>query len=179
MQLQSLTKAVLFATSAHEGQTRKYTGEPYITHPMAVAKIVSDFGGDLNQIIAAYLHDTIEDVLRVTHKIVEGSFGDDVGMLVHGMTKDEYPKGTSRRDKKALEATRLAGTDARVQFIKCADIIHNSGTIIQHNIEFADIYLTENLKAVEGMVSANENIRDYAIAVLHAELAKLKVLRGN
>ena len=179
MNYQTLAKAVVFATDAHHGQTRKYTGEPYIHHPIAVAKIVADFGGDINQIIAAYLHDTVEDVQRVTSAIIHASFGDDVGMLVDGLTKDEYPKGTSRVDKKRLEAKRLSGCDGRVQTVKCADIIHNSGSIIQHDVKFAAVYLEENKRAVEAMTGADPAIRAYALATLDAELAKLKVLLGD
>ena len=179
MNPQMLTKAVVFATDAHHGQTRKYTGEPYIHHPIAVAKIVADFGGDLNQIIAAYLHDTVEDVQRVTHAIIQASFGEDVGMLVEGLTKDEYPKGTKRVDKKRMEASRLAKTNGRVQTVKCADIIHNSGSIIQHDTQFASVYLEENKRAVEAMTGADTAIRDYALATLNAELAKLRVLMGD
>jgi len=178
MRIQQITKAVLFATEAHEGQTRKYTGEPYITHPMAVAHIVSGFGGSIEQVIAAYLHDTVEDVKRVTHKIIDANFGADVALLVHGMTKHEYPEGTKRIDKKAAEAIRLAECDAGVQFIKCADIIHNSGTIIQHDVKFGALYLQENLNAVTLMTKAEPTLRDYALAVLTAELAKLDVLTG-
>lgn len=176
MRIQLLTKAVLFATEAHEGQTRKYTGEPYITHPMAVAKMVSDFGGDFNQVIAAYLHDTVEDVNRVTNQIIHANFGDDIGMLVHGMTKNIYPEGTKRVDKKAAEAKRLAATDPRVQFIKGCDITHNSGTIIQHDVKFGALYLQENMNAVTLMTDMDSILRDYVLAVLTAELAKLDVL---
>ena len=176
MRIQQLTKAIIFANDAHEGQTRKYTGEPYITHPMAVANIVADFGGDLEQIIAAYLHDTVEDVKRVTHPIIKAAFGDDVGGLVHGMTKNEYPANTTRKEKKRLEADRLALCDGRVQTIKCADITHNSGTILQFDLKFGALYLQENLRALEMMTDANPALRDYAIAVVKAEIAKLSVL---
>lgn len=179
MRIQQITKAVLFATEAHEGQTRKYTGEPYITHPMAVAHIVSGFGGTIEQVIAAYLHDTVEDVKRVTHQIIVANFGEDVAMLVHGMTKHEYPEGTKRKEKKAAEAIRLADCCERVQFIKCADIIHNSGTIIQHDVEFGALYLEENLHAVTGMTKADSTIREYALAILTAEVAKLGVLTAE
>ena len=177
MQLQRLTKAILFATDAHDGQTRKFTGEPYITHPMTVADIVAAFGGDIDMIITAYLHDTVEDVKRITHKIIEANFGDVVAAYVYGMTKNEYPTGTTRKEKKQKEAVRLAGCMPEVQTIKCADISHNSLTIIQHDVKFGEIYLNENLRAVEGMVNADAALRDYTLAVLKAELAKLEVLK--
>ena len=179
MNLQLLTKAVLFATEAHEGQTRKYTGEPYITHPMAVAKMVADFGGDFNQILATYLHDTVEDVERVTHQIIQANFGDDVAMLVHGMTKHIYPEGTTRKEKKNAEAIRLAATDPRVQFIKGCDITHNSGTIIQHDVKFGALYLQENFHAVSLMTNMQKPLRDFVLATLTAELYKLDVLTGK
>lgn len=177
MSLQLITKAVAFATAAHDGQFRKYTGEPYIVHPMAVAKTVADFGGDTNQVIAAYLHDTIEDVEEITEAIIKANFGDDITMLVVGMTKHTYPKTVKRREKKQLEAVRLAACDGRVQTIKCADIIDNSGSIIQYDTSFAETYLEENFKTVQGMTGAQDNIRSYALAVLEAELSKLEVLK--
>lgn len=177
MRIQHLTKAVLFATEAHEGQTRKFTGQPYITHPMAVAHMVSEFGGTVEQITAAYLHDTVEDVERITHRIIKANFGDVVSEYVHGLTKQEYPEGTPRKIKKANEAVRLSKSLPEIQTIKCADIIHNSSTILQHDIEFGELYLNENMNAVTLMEKANPALRDYALAVLKAELAKLDVLK--
>ena len=179
MSLQMLAKAVVFATDAHHGQTRKFTGEPYIHHPIAVAKIVADFGGDMNMIIAAYLHDTVEDVTRITIEIIRASFGDDVAMLVEGLTNSEYPKGTSREEKKRLEAVRLAQQDGRVQTIKCADITHNCGSIVQYDARFAKVYLVENHRAVNAMVEADSAIRAFALATLKAEIAKLEIITGE
>lgn len=177
MSLYQITKAVEFATTAHTGIKRKYSGEPYITHPIAVANIVASFGGDTEQVIAAYLHDTVEDVAHITHKIIGANFGSDVESLVHGMTKDNHPNNVKRVDKKKAEAIRLAATDGRVQTIKCADIIHNCGTIIQHDIKFGALYLDEANNVLRVMVNAAPSIRVFALAMVAAEQAKLKVLQ--
>ena len=179
MRIQLITKAVLFANEAHAGQTRKYSGDPYITHPMGVAKIVSDFGGTLEQVVAAYLHDTVEDVERVTLKIIAANFGDEVAALVEGLTKSKYPEDITRADKKATEANRLASCNGDIQFIKCADIIHNSGTILQYDIVFGALYLQENLNVINMMKAAKDDLRNYALAVLEAEIAKLSVLQSD
>ena len=71
--------------AAHAGQTRK-SGEPYITHPIAVAKVLADQGLDIETLIAAILHDTIEDT-PLTRECLAGEFGETVAELVDGVTK--------------------------------------------------------------------------------------------
>jgi len=172
--LQQITRAMVFAEAAHSGQVRQYTGLPYITHPMAVSKLVADFGGDLAQVVGALLHDTVEDVAEVTHAIIKTNFGDDVGMIVHGMTKHEYPEGTPRTAKKAAEADRMSKCDPRVQFVKCCDIIHNCGDIIPYDVKFGKVYLEEAIVCLEMM--APSDVREYAIAIVKGEQIKVKLL---
>ena len=172
--LQQITRAMVFAEAAHAGQVRKYTGSPYITHPMAVAKLVADFGGDLAQVIGALLHDTVEDVDEVTHAIIKMNFGDDVSMIVHGMTKHEYPEGTLRLVKKAAEAVRMSECPQRVQFVKCCDIIHNCGDIIPYDVNFGKVYLDEAAVCLNRMEPSD--VREYAIAIVKGEQIKVNLL---
>lgn len=130
-----IKQAIAIATKAHEGQLRK-TGEPYITHPLAVMKILQEWNMDEDSVIAGVLHDTVEDT-EVTLKDIEEQFGKDVAFLVNGVTKlgkarsdmknlDEYLPETSDNLLKLLIAT---GQDIRVLIIKLADRLHNLRTL--------------------------------------------------
>lgn len=127
--------AIALATKAHEGQSRK-SGDPYISHPLAVMKIVEDWGMDEDTIIAAVLHDTIEDT-SVTLQDIKDQFGEQVAFLVDGVTKlgdvrsgmndlDTYLPSTKNNLLRLLVAT---GSDIRVLIIKLADRLHNLRTL--------------------------------------------------
>ena len=132
---QRIKDAIKLAEKAHEGQSRK-TGDPYITHPLAVMKIVEDWGMDEDTIIAAVLHDTIEDT-DVTLQDIKDQFGEQVAFLVDGVTKlgdvrsgmndlDTYLPSTKNNLLRLLVAT---GSDIRVLIIKLADRLHNLRTL--------------------------------------------------
>ncbi len=132
-----------FAADAHAGQVRKYTGEPYVTHPVAVAKIVASVTSDCNMICAALLHDVIEDT-PVTYKdIVSAGFGRDVGMLVLDLTDVSHPLDGNRKVRKFLDRvhTSLACRDAKT--IKLADLIDNTSSITACDPKFAKVYMAE------------------------------------
>ena len=146
-------KILEFATQAHGDQKRKYVNDPYITHPIAVAEIVKDQGGDMNMQAAALLHDVLEDT-AVTHAQLRAFLyqtcyqadADDILQLVVNLTdvytKDNFPE-LNRRERKALEASRLYFTDKRTKAIKIADIIHNSDSIMEYDPSFARVFLQE------------------------------------
>ena len=130
-----LELAVDFAAHAHEGQKRK-SGEPYITHPLAVAAILIDWAMDIDTVIAGVLHDTIEDT-DATLDEVESLFGGDVAFLVDGVTKvgkaragmqnlEHYLPQTTDNLSKLLIAV---SQDVRVIIIKLADRLHNLRTL--------------------------------------------------
>lgn len=149
MKLSLPARALLFALHAHEGQTRKYTGEPYIVHPIAVADLVSTVSSDEQTIAAAYLHDVIEDTHGsedAARRAVLDSFGDDVTRLVDELTdvftKARYPK-LNRAARKEKERERLAGVSFQAKTIKLADVACNSHDIARQNSTFAPVYLKE------------------------------------
>lgn len=125
-----LHKAVDYGIRAHTGQARK-SGEPYITHPLAVATIVAGVGAQPATVMAAVLHDTVEDT-EVTLEDVESQFGPQVALLVDGATKVASVRGD---DPDTIEAARLRklfvalAADPRVVTIKLADRLHNLRTI--------------------------------------------------
>jgi len=132
---QRVLSAIDFATEAHEGQKRQ-SGDPYITHPLAVMAILEDWGMDEDTVIAGVLHDTVEDT-GVTLDDIKEKFGESVAFLVDGVTKlgkarsgmrdiDTYLPQTKDNLLRLLVAT---GADIRVLIIKLADRLHNLRTL--------------------------------------------------
>ena len=174
-----IAKAASFAAEAHTGQFRKYTGEPYIVHPLAVGKMIADFGGTPAMIMASYLHDTIEDVEHITNAVITLNFGDEVEEFVDGMTKRSYPKAKNRAERKEQERIRLSQTPGEVQSIKYADIIDNTKTIVQYDHKFGAVYLEEAIALLEVMTQGIPALRQLAIAQIEAEKFKLGVLTSG
>lgn len=132
--------AYYVAEQAHSGQTRG-SGEPYITHPLAVAQILVELRVDDDCLCAALLHDVIEDCPSVTKEGLQKAFGEDVLAIVEGVTKLKFkaPDGATATQKRATETTRAAETlrkmllamanDFRVIIIKLGDRLHNMMTL--------------------------------------------------
>ena len=129
-QVADIEKAYLFAKEAHGAQTR-YTGEPYITHPLAVAYILAQMRMDPPTIMAALLHDVVEDTPVKKSQIVE-KFGKEVGELVDGVTKltqihfENYAQAQAENFRKMVMAM---AHDIRVILIKLCDRLHNMRTL--------------------------------------------------
>ena len=128
-------KAEAMARKAHDGQFRK-TGEPYIIHPLAVKKILEDWGMDEDTVIAGILHDTVEDT-NVTLNDIKEEFGESVAFLVDGVTKLSVARNGMRDLDTYLPETKdnflrlmvALGDDIRVLIIKLADRLHNLRTL--------------------------------------------------
>lgn len=130
--LEKIERAYLYAKALHEGQYR-VSGEPYISHPIAVAEIVMGLGLDTDSICAAFLHDTVEDCPDKTSlDLIRMKFGDDVAMLVDGLTKmktinvEDKEEANIENIRKMLLAM---SKDIRVIFIKLCDRLHNMRTL--------------------------------------------------
>ena len=140
-----VAKAKALATKAHTGQVRKYTGDPYITHPTAVAEMVAAAGGDAAAVAAAFLHDTLEDTDLTYAEIVEAC-GTEVADLVVELTdvytSEAYPN-LNRAARKKLEVARIATTSAKAKLVKRYDIAHNTASIVALDPAFAKVYLPE------------------------------------
>ena len=122
-----LEKAFAAAEKAHTGQLRK-SGEEYITHPVAVAQILIDLGMDLPTIMAALLHDTVEDTTYSIEQI-KSEFGDEVTSLVDGVTKlDKLTYGPTAEAETLRKMVVAMSRDIRVLVIKLADRLHNART---------------------------------------------------
>ncbi len=120
-------RAYLVAEKAHAGQLRK-SGEPYITHPVAVAEILADIGLDQPTIIAALLHDTVEDT-SYSLDLLKTEFGNEVAGLVDGVTKlDKLTYGPNAEAETLRKMVIAMSKDIRVLVIKLADRLHNART---------------------------------------------------
>ncbi len=122
-----LERAFNAADKAHSGQLRK-SGEPYITHPVAVAQILIELGMDLPTVMAALLHDTVEDTsYSIEH--IKSEFGDEVTALVDGVTKlDKLTYGPTAEAETLRKMVVAMSRDIRVLVIKLADRLHNART---------------------------------------------------
>ena len=124
---EKIAAAYQAAKMAHEGQERK-SGEPYITHPVAVAEILADIGLDHQTIMAALLHDTVEDT-KLSLDTVKKDFGKEVAALVDGVTKlDKLTYGPNAEAETLRKMVIAMSKDVRVLVIKLADRLHNART---------------------------------------------------
>ncbi|MEG1965165.1 MAG: bifunctional (p)ppGpp synthetase/guanosine-3',5'-bis(diphosphate) 3'-pyrophosphohydrolase, partial [Oscillospiraceae bacterium] len=127
---EKILKAYELAKSAHDGQFRK-SGAPYISHPIAVALILIDLGMDTDTIIASLLHDVVEDT-DISIDEVKKKFGNDVGLIVDGVTKIGKIPFSSREEQQAENVRKMLlamAQDVRVIITKLADRLHNMRTL--------------------------------------------------
>lgn len=125
--LSLIERAYAVAERAHDGQKRR-SGEPYITHPVAVAQIIADLGIGAKTIAAALLHDTVEDTSYTLDELRD-QFGDEIAMLVDGVTKlDKVKYGDSAQAETVRKMIVAMSKDIRVLIIKLADRLHNART---------------------------------------------------
>ncbi|SDT64484.1 RelA/SpoT family protein [Actinoplanes derwentensis] len=123
-----LRRSYQIAESMHRGQMRK-SGDPYITHPLAVAQICAELGMDTTTLVASLLHDTVEDT-SYTLEALQGDFGNEVAHLVDGVTKfDKAYYGKAAEGETIRKMIVAAGKDVRVLIIKLADRLHNMRTL--------------------------------------------------
>lgn len=125
-----LRRAWQVGAQAHAGQMRR-SGEPYITHPVAVAKVLAEQGLDVETLVAAILHDTLEDT-ELSHEQLAAEFGDSVAELVEGVTKLDKLQFRDRQEAAAESFRKMLlamSRDLRVILIKLADRLHNMRTL--------------------------------------------------
>ncbi len=121
--------ALGFACTAHDGQARKGSGAPYITHPLAVASLVGEYGGDEDQAIAALCHDVMEDC-GVTYEELERRFGARVAGIVRACTDTVIVPKPAWRPRKEAHLAHVAGEPPLVKLVMAADKLHNATSIL-------------------------------------------------
>jgi guanosine-3',5'-bis(diphosphate) 3'-pyrophosphohydrolase len=169
-----INKAYESARQAHEHQTRS-SGESYINHPIAVAKIVADIGLDEISLAAALLHDAVEDT-EITVADVEREFGAEVAAIVDGVTKLERLQFDSKEAQQAATMRKMLvamARDLRVLIIKLADRLHNMRTIAampadkQRRIAHETLEIYAPLAHRLGMQELKQQLEDLAFASLY------------
>jgi len=131
--LEMIEKAYIYSASVHQGQVR-LSGEPYLTHPMEVAGILTDMKMDAATIISGLLHDTIEDTLTTMDQL-EREFGRDVAFLVSGLTKLSRISFGSQEERQSENFRKMIlamSADIRILLVRLADRIHNMRTLQYH-----------------------------------------------
>ncbi|MFE6665008.1 RelA/SpoT family protein [Streptomyces sp. NPDC057697] len=172
--LSILHRAYVLAESSHRGQMRK-SGEPYITHPLAVTLILAQLGAETTTLTASLLHDTVEDT-DVTLDQVREQFGNEVCYLVDGVTKlEKVDYGAAAEPETFRKMLVATGDDVRVMSIKLADRLHNMRTLgvmrpekqarIAKVTQDVLIPLAERL----GVQALKTELEDLVFAILHPE----------
>ena len=184
-----ILRAAQMASVAHAGQYRR-SGEPYVTHPVAVAAIVADLGLDADSLAAALLHDAVEDT-GLTLEVIEEELGPTVATVVDGVTKLDRLQFDSKEEQQAATIRKMLlamASDWRVLLIKLADRLHNMRTLgvmpdwKQRRIaqETLDVYapLAHRL----GVQQVRWQLEDLAFATLHprryAEIEQMVAVRA-
>ncbi len=170
-----IERAYQVAKDKHEGQKRR-SGEPYITHPLAVAQILAEMGLGPRAIAAALLHDTVEDTGYALSELSD-EFGDEVAMLVDGVTKlDKVKYGESAQAETVRKMIVAMSKDIRVLLIKLADRLHNARTWGFVPPEKAEPKARETLEIYAplanrlGIQAIKSELEDLSFAVLHPKI---------
>ena len=167
--------AMMFAREAHKAQRRKYTNNPYVDHLAEVAGIVATVAAPVRvetgefvseaMIATAWLHDCREDQ-GITGEEIEERFGMRVAVGVALLS--DFEQG-NRAERKAASRARLASAPGWVQTIKCADLISNTSSIVQHDPKFAAVYLEEKRLLLAVMDRADRRLHALAMAQAQGE----------
>ncbi|MER5260179.1 HD domain-containing protein [Streptomyces sp. NPDC002855] len=172
--LEPLRRAWVLAESSHRGQMRK-SGEPYITHPLAVTLILAQLGAETTTLTASLLHDTVEDT-DVTLDQVRTEFGDDVCYLVDGVTKlEKVDYGAAAEPETFRKMLVATGNDVRVMSIKLADRLHNMRTLgvmrPEKQARIAKVTRDVLIPLAErlGVQALKTELEDLVFAILHPE----------
>lgn len=175
-----IQRAAEFAQAAHEGigQRRKYTNEPYIVHPRAVAQIVSSVTDDEQMIAAAWLHDVVEDT-PVTIEEIEAEFGLNIARLVSDLTDVAQSADGNRRQRVAMNREHTARAEPSAKTIKLADVIDNLSDIVNQNADFAPKYLREKEELLEVLSDGHSVLLKRAQAVIREQRQSLDGLHSK
>lgn len=179
----ALEKIKEFADAAHGNQQRKYTPERYIVHPVRVMEMCRTHTGKLPVLAAALLHDVLEDtpvtrekLLQFLKTVMEEEDAAETLRLVVELTdvftKTRHPRW-NRKKRKARESGRIQKTSADSQTVKYADIIDNCREIVEHDPDFAKVFLRECKALLNVIPNGDEILRREAIETVNRCLQKV------
>ena len=164
MKYSRLHRAVDLAAIMHNQQDRKYSGLPYIVHPLRVMTKVRSVSDDEDMLIAAVLHDVVEDT-AATIDLVDQEFGSRVSSLVSWLTDVSVPDDGNRATRKAIDLEHTAHAPEDAQTIKLADMIDNATSIFGCDPDFANVYMAEKQALLKVLTKGN--------ATLYAEASRI------
>lgn len=173
---QTITTALMFANGAHcaLGQRRKYTGLPYIVHPLEVMMLVGHTPGATEEMLmASLLHDTVEDT-GVTLRDIELNFGPVIAKLVEECTDIARPEDGCRAVRAAINRAHAAKASPQAQTIKLADIASNCRNIAESDPDFAVTYLGEKRLALEVLTQGDSVLYRHTHQLVHSAIDSLK-----
>ncbi|MDH2886665.1 HD domain-containing protein [Bacillus cytotoxicus] len=186
-ELEQLHKAIYVSENAHEGQFR-VSGEPYITHPFAVTEILLDCKADIITLVAALLHDVVEDT-DYTIEDIRSTFGEKVADIVEGLTKVDKKQIPSKEEYEAINFKKLllaTQADIRVAIIKVIDRLHNMRTLQVKSVKKQVPYANETLKIFSpickrlGLLNIQHELEDLSFFHLnHSKYEGMKILLQN
>ena len=167
--------AANFAAAAHKlrNHRRKYTNDPYIVHPAEVAKLVSMVCFDEDVICAAWLHDVVEDTVFTLDNI-HCLFGARVAALVEQLTDIAVPSDGNRKVRAEINRNHTAVASKEAKMVKLADLISNTKSIVEHDPDFARVYLKEKELLLEVLQDADSQL--YYMASQSLINGKLKLM---
>lgn len=160
-----INKAKKFAEKAHKGQLRKYTNEPYINHPIAVARLVQTVCNDESVLAAALLHDVVEDT-EYTIEDISREFGKRIADIVSDLTNISKPTDGNRKIRKEIDRQHIAKSCKEAKLIKLADMIDNRKSITKYDPDFAKVYMSEFLRLLDVLKGVNEELYNQAYSIL-------------
>jgi len=176
--------AYLYATRAHTGQVRKYTGDPYVVHPATVAALMFHIGLSPDAVIAAFLHDVVEDCGRTYDDLLTHGFSEKTVKYVYELTDppndwkgyevaplnwtvEDGPYKNNRKGRKAHCRLRLSLAPAEAQSIKVGDLIDNTKSIVEFDKDFARLYMHEKDLLLNDLTKADPGL----LATARAQVA--------
>ena len=164
-----LARAEAFCIAAHSavGQVRKYTGEPYWHHPLAVAGLIQEHIPDAPEevLIAAMLHD-VKDDTQVPLELIRGVFGDAVAVLVDALSDDTTPADGPRRVRKAKEREKIARASYWAKTLRLADVIHNITSVAELDPQFARVYMAEKRELLPMLKNGHQGLHAAAASLI-------------
>jgi len=170
-----VNKAQAYAAYHHGliDQRRKYTNDPYIVHPARVVDLVKQVKHTDEMLAAAWLHDVVEDT-SVTLNDIEEHFGKKVASLVEMLTDVSKPTDGNRKIRKAIDKEHLSKASPDAMTIKLADLIDNSNSIIDHDPDFAKIYLKKIAILMDILVWGDSILYNMVMDILEDNIELLK-----
>lgn len=168
-----LAKGLAFRSHGEIDHFRKFTDEPYVVHPAAVALRVQEDGGSLEAIAAAWLHDVVEDT-NTTIEEIEMICGSRVAEMVWFLTDHALPSAGNRLERQKINNSHLLKGCREVHLVKRADILDNLKSLVVHDPDFAKIWIEEKLTQSNVLLNLDPKEAGVLIGLLSYHRSLLK-----